>query len=166
MNTFYEFFAGGGMARAGLGANWNCLFANDFCENKAQSYAANWGGEHLVVADINRLSASDLPGLADLAWASFPCQDLSLAGNGAGLHGERSGSFWGFWNILQGLARQGRKPGLVMLENVFGAVTSHGGRDFEAILEALAGEGYRFGAMIIDAMHFVPQSRPRLFILG
>ena len=166
MNTFYEFFAGGGMARAGLGPNWHCLFANDFCEKKAQSYAANWGGEHLVVADINRLSAVDVPGVADLAWASFPCQDLSLAGNGAGLQGERSGSFWGFWNIIQGLARQGRKPGLVMLENVFGAVTSHGGRDFEAILEALADEGYRFGAMIIDAVHFVPQSRPRLFILG
>ena len=53
-----------------------------------------------------------------------------------------------------------------MLENVFGAVTSHGGRDFEATLEALAGESYRFGAMIIDAVHFVPQSRPRIFILG
>lgn len=166
MNTFYEFFAGGGMARAGLGPNWNCLFANDFCEKKAKSYIANWGGEHVVVADINRLSAEDLPGVADLAWASFPCQDLSLAGNGAGLRGERSGSFWGFWNIIQGLARQGRKPGLVMLENVFGAVTSHGGKDFEAILESLAGEGYKFGAMIIDAVHFVPQSRPRLFILG
>lgn len=149
MNTFYEFFAGC-MARAGLGPNWNCLFANDFCEKKTQSYAANWGGEHLVVADINRLSAADFPGQADLAWASFPCQDLSLAGNGAGLQGERSGSFWGFWNIIQGLARQGRKSALVMLENVFGAVTSHGGRDFEAILEALAGEGeeYRFGAIM------------------
>jgi DNA (cytosine-5)-methyltransferase 1 len=28
--TFYEFFAGGGMARAGLGEDWQCLFANDF----------------------------------------------------------------------------------------------------------------------------------------
>lgn len=37
---FYEFFAGGGMARAGLGAGWECLFANDIDSKKAASYAA------------------------------------------------------------------------------------------------------------------------------
>ena len=43
MGVFYEFFAGGGMARAGLGPSWSCLFANDFDPKKAASYAANWG---------------------------------------------------------------------------------------------------------------------------
>ena len=52
--TFYEFFAGGGMARAGLGADWKCLFANDFCKKKAAAYAENWGDHHLVVRDVNR----------------------------------------------------------------------------------------------------------------
>src|SRR5947208_7451855 len=83
MPSFYEFFAGGGMARAGLANEWTCLLANDIDEKKGASYAANWGDEHLAVRDVAELTIADLPGRADLAWASFPCQDLSLAGNGA-----------------------------------------------------------------------------------
>ena len=55
---------------------------------------------------------------------------------------------------------------MIVLENVYGALTSHGGKDFATICAALAGEGYVFGAMLIDAAHFVPQSRPRLFIVA
>ncbi len=164
--TFYEFFAGGGMARAGLGSSWQCLFANDFSEKKAASYRANWGADDLVVDDVYQLTTKNLPGHADLAWGSFPCQDLSLAGAGAGLGGERSGSFWGFWKLVQRLNKQNRKPHMVVLENVYGALTSHGGEDFETIIHSVASEGYRVGAMVIDAVHFVPQSRPRLFIIG
>ena len=76
---FYEFFCGGGMARAGLGHAWQCLFANDIHAKKAASYAANWGAERLHLGDIGKLKTTDLPGRADLAWASFPCQDLSPA---------------------------------------------------------------------------------------
>jgi len=78
--SFYEFFAGGGMARAGLGDNWDCLFANDFDEMKAAAYTANWGEGDLSVDDVANLSVKDLPVCVDLSWASFPCQDLSLAG--------------------------------------------------------------------------------------
>jgi len=39
--SFYEFFAGGGMARAGLGDDWTCLFANDFDAKKGFAYQAN-----------------------------------------------------------------------------------------------------------------------------
>ncbi len=81
--TYYEFFAGGGMARCGLGDGWDCLYANDIDARKAQSYAANWGADHLHVGDVGALKADDLPGRADLAWASSPCQDLSLAGRRA-----------------------------------------------------------------------------------
>lgn len=166
MATFYEFFAGGGMARAGLGEQWTCLIANDICEKKAASYAANWGDEHLIVDDIYNLKSSDLPGHADMAWGSFPCQDLSLAGQGAGLDGERSGAFWGYWKLIKSLNRQKRKPRMVVLENVYGALTSHGGQDFETIIRAVVGEKYLVGAMVIDAVHFLPQSRPRLFIVA
>lgn len=154
------------MAHAGLGTGWHCSFANDFCEKKAASYRANWGDHALVVDDIGNVKSNQLPDQADLAWASFPCQDLSLAGNGAGLDGERSGTFWSFIKLMKQLNKQGRKPRIIALENVYGAVTSHSGKDFEAIIKAVAAEGYRFGAMIIDAVHFVPQSRPRLFIIG
>lgn len=79
MRGFLEFFAGGGMARLGLGPRWRCLFANDFDAAKCAAYRANFGGADLVEADIASLAASDLPReRADLAWASFPCQDLSL----------------------------------------------------------------------------------------
>ena len=43
MKSFYEFFAGGGMARAGLGSDWTCLFANDFDRKKGATYQLNWG---------------------------------------------------------------------------------------------------------------------------
>jgi DNA (cytosine-5)-methyltransferase 1 len=55
---------------------------------------------------------------------------------------------------------------VVVLENVCGALTARGGEDFAAIGSALASGGYRFGAVVIDAARFVPQSRPRLFIVG
>ena len=164
--SFYEFFAGGGMARAGLGDGWNCLFANDFDAKKAESYRANWGGEELFVGDVRKIETQQLPGRADLIWASFPCQDLSLAGGGAGLNGERSGTFWPFWDIVKKLRKEERHPPLLVLENVCGALTSHGGKDFTSICDALSKEGYRFGALVIDAALFVPQSRPRLFIVA
>lgn len=164
--TFYEFFAGGGMAHAGLGRGWDCLFANDFSEKKAGSYAANWGDRALHVGDVALIESAHLPDQADLAWASFPCQDLSLAGNGAGLDGARSGTFWAFMKIMDGLRVQGRKPRIIALENVYGAITSHDGKDFEAMIKTVAAQGYRLGAMVIDAIHFVPQSRPRLFIVA
>ena len=164
--TWYEFFAGGGMARLGLGEEWRCLFANEWSEKKAAAYRAQFGGDELRVCDVATLTTADLPGEVDLAWASFPCQDLSLAGAGAGLRGARSGTFHAFWDLMDGLAREGRAPRAVVLENVVGAITSHGGRDFAAILGRMAATGYSFAPMVLDAVHWLPQSRPRLFVVG
>ncbi|MCP5399183.1 MAG: DNA cytosine methyltransferase [Sphingomonas sp.] len=164
--SFYEFFAGGGMARAGLGANWTCLFANDFDKKKGATYARNWGDRDIVVDDIRNVDPLTLPEEPDMVWGSFPCQDLSLAGGGAGLKGDRSGTFWPFIAIIDELARDGRAPKIIALENVVGTLTSHKGKDFVAICDALHGLGYRFGAVVVDASLFVPQSRPRLFVIG
>jgi DNA (cytosine-5)-methyltransferase 1 len=167
MGSYYEFFAGGGMARAGLGAAWTCLFANDFDPKKGLTYQANWGvGGELTVGDVRALTAETMPGHPDLVWGSFPCQDLSLAGNGAGLDGARSGTFYPFWDVINDLAKDDRAPRLVAVENVCGALTSHGGKDFEAICRTFAEAGYRYGALVINADLFVPQSRPRLFVIG
>jgi len=167
MADFYEFFAGGGMVRAGLGVGWTCRFANDFDARKALSYQANWGvGGELFVGDVASVEASALPGHVDLMWGSFPCQDLSLAGAGKGLAGHRSGAFHAFWRVVQGLAADGRAPAIVAIENVCGALTSNGGRDFAVLMQAFAEGGYRPGALVIDAELFTPQSRPRLFVIG
>ena len=164
--TFYEFFAGGGMARAGLGPEWQCLFANDFDPRKAAAYRANWGDGEMWCGDVAEVQAERLPGLADLVWASFPCQDLSLAGNGAGLNGARSGAFWPFWRVVEGLIAGGRKPRAIVLENVCGLLTSHGGADFAALCEKVGAAGYWIGAVVADAKDFLPHSRPRLFLIA
>ncbi|HEX6866940.1 MAG TPA: DNA cytosine methyltransferase [Caulobacteraceae bacterium] len=165
-HTFYEFFAGGGMARLGLGEGWRCLLANDFDPVKVATYRANFGAEDLREGDVWALSAGDLPGRADLAWASSPCQDFSLAGSRAGLAGGRSSAFFGFWRLIEALNGERRAPRLIVIENVTGLLTSHGGRDFEALCRALADQGYRFGALEIDAARFTPQSRPRVFVVA
>lgn len=154
------------MARAGLGPKWTCILANDFDKKKGRTYAQNWGDSALVIDDIRNISADDIPQMADLAWASFPCQDLSLAGSGAGLKGNRSGTFWPFVALMKELQSHGRGPNVIVLENVLGTLTSHGGQDFVAIIRALRDLGYQSGAMVIDAAHFVPQSRPRLFLIA
>ncbi|WP_333586730.1 DNA cytosine methyltransferase [Phenylobacterium sp.] len=166
--TFYEFFAGGGMARLGLGEGWDCLFANDFDPVKAAAYRANFSDAeaHFRQGDVWKLEAADLPGRADLAWASSPCQDFSLAGARAGLAGGRSSAFFGFWRLMQALNQEGRAPGVIVIENVVGLLTSHGGADFTALCEALAAEGYHFGALEMDAARFTPQSRPRVFVVA
>lgn len=166
-HTYFDFFAGGGMAGIGLGAGWECLFANDIDAKKAASYRDNHnGGTELLLKDVADVTLQDLHGSPDLVWASFPCQDLSLAGNGAGLAGKRSGMFKPFWNLVRDLKADGRGPKIIALENVYGAITSNGGRDFATLASAFSGLGYRFGAMVVDAVHFLPQSRPRFFMIG
>lgn len=180
--TFYEFFAGGGLARLGLEAAgpWRCLFANDVDARKAAVYRAHFrdNDDPLHVGDVAALTPADLPasdahagaagprGAVDLAWASFPCQDLSLAGARGGLGAARSGTYWAFHRLMAGLAVEGRAPRMIAIENVTGLLTSHGGADFAAVRESLAALGYAVAWNVIDAIGFTPQSRPRLFILA
>jgi DNA (cytosine-5)-methyltransferase 1 len=72
------------MARAGLGANWTCTFANDIDPKKADAYAANFGRRGLVVGDVGALKAADLSSRADLTGGSplartFPRPTLAVA---------------------------------------------------------------------------------------
>lgn len=165
--TFLEFFAGGGMARLGLGPGWRCLFANDIDPAKCAAYRINFGSGDLVEGDIAALTLADLPKEpADLVWGSFPCQDLSLAGARGGIAAKRSGAFFPFWRLIEELNACGRGPKIVAIENVAGLLTSNSGQDFAGVVERMARAGYAVTACIIDARWFTPQSRPRLFILG
>jgi DNA (cytosine-5)-methyltransferase 1 len=161
-----EFFAGIGLMRLGLEKKgWAIAFANDIDRQKCEIYAAHFRDEptHLVLEDIHKLTADGIPTVT-LATASFPCNDLSLAGARKGLQGDYSSAYWGFINLLDKMGT--RKPPLVLLENVTGLLTSHGGNDFKQALLALNGLGYSVDAFILDAARFVPQSRQRLFVVG
>jgi DNA (cytosine-5)-methyltransferase 1 len=165
--TVAEFFAGIGLMRIGLeNAGWHIAFANDIDHDKWQMYKDHFGetGE-FIVEDIHKIKSSQVPTVS-LATASFPCNDLSLAGARHGLAGVQSSAFWGFIDILKSMKRERRLPPLVLLENVTGFLTSHDGQDFEDALIALNDLGYAVDAFIIDAARFVPQSRQRLFVIG
>lgn len=162
--TAYEFFAGGGLAGLGL-EGFRVTFANDIDHAKAASWQSNHSGAFRL-GDVGHLKPDDLPGQPDLVWASSPCQDVSLAGARGGLNGQRSGSFWGFWKLMQALDRGDRGPRAIVVENVVGLLTSGHGQDFAAICSALVVAGYRVGALEMDAALWLPQSRPRLFIVA
>jgi DNA (cytosine-5)-methyltransferase 1 len=162
----FEFFAGGGLARLGLEGEFSCVFANDIDPAKARAYHTAFGQGEMRAGDIWALNSADLPGHAALAWASFPCQDLSLAGARRGLAAPRSGAFWGFHRLIDKLKHEARAPDILVLENVSGLLSSHGGADFAALVHALDDLGFRVGALEIDAALFTPHSRPRLFVVA
>ena len=155
--------------RHGPRGAWRSLalcIANDIDAVKIASYTRNWGRDGVKIADVARLKAADLPGVAALLWAGFPCQDLSEAGAGAALNGFRSNALWPCFELIGGLRAEGRAPKTIALENVTGLLSLRGEKFFDAICDALAGAGYRFGVVMIDAALFRPQSRERIFFVG
>lgn len=165
--TFCEFFAGIGLARLGLErSGWSVRFANDLDPQKKQMYEAHFGpAPEYSTADIHLLAAEpERVPTTDLAHASFPCTDLSLAGARRGIRHGQSSAFWGFHRLLEGLGE--RRPRAVLLENVVGFLSSNRGEDFAAALQAMNDLEYSVDVFLVDAVHFVPQSRPRLFVVA
>lgn len=164
---FAEFFAGIGLVRKGLEqeGSWQCAFANDIDQVKGEIYAKNFGNDHLLIDDIANLHASNIPDVT-LVTASFPCQDLSQAGLRRGLAGDRSGSFFEFIRILNELAAERRLPQAVLIENVVGLLNSGNGKDIREVLLSLNQLGYSCDVLVVNAVYFIPQSRPRVFIIG
>lgn len=159
-----EFFAGIGLVRLALERQgWRVAWANDIDPDKAEIYNANFSGNDLLLGDVHKVDPDTVPP-CHLYTASFPCNDLSVAGAMAGLSGKESSAFWGLVRILK--AKGKHRPPMVLLENVVGFLLSEDGRDFETALQALCELGYRVDALIINASIFVPQSRPRLFVVA
>jgi DNA (cytosine-5)-methyltransferase 1 len=164
--TVAEFFAGIGLVRLGLErAGWQVVYANDFDPKKREMYSAYFSDadHHYFSDNIFDLEPATIPNTL-LATASFPCIDLSLAGNMNGLSGGHSSAFWGFISILK--AKGDKRPPLILVENVPGLLTSNNGADFRATIEALNDLGYMCDAISLDAIRFTPQSRQRIFIIG
>ncbi|MGP5265937.1 DNA cytosine methyltransferase [Brachybacterium alimentarium] len=163
-----EFFAGIGLARMGLEAGgFRVAWANDYEADKKLMYEAqfsNQGDHAFALGDIGLVDVDSLPRDASLAWASSPCTDLSLAGGRAGFAGPQSGTFWHFIRLLEELGDD--RPGVAVLENVTGLASSHGGDDLAAAIRAFNALGYSVDVLAIDARRFVPQSRPRLFLVA
>jgi DNA (cytosine-5)-methyltransferase 1 len=169
--TCIEFFAGIGLTHLGLSVHgWKCVYANDIEPKKRTMYEDRFGqADYYHVEDVwktDRILARISAQRVDLATASFPCVDLSLAGNLKGLSGSESGAFYGFIEVMKKLRQQGRAPKAVLIENVIGFLSAHDGKYFRAALQQLANLGYFVDAFVVDAKHFTPQSRPRVFIVG
>lgn len=150
-----------GLERAGASVVW----ANDLEAFKHQMYAGQYpdADHEFVLGDIGRVRGADVPDI-DIAWSSFPCTDLSLAGQRAGLDGRASSTFFQFTRVLAEMGE--RKPPVVALENVTALASSRGGDDLAAAVRELNGLGYSVDVLAIDARRFVPQSRPRLFLIA
>ncbi len=163
-----EFFAGIGLARMGLEASgFRVAWANDYEADKMAMYEAQFGeqeGHTFALGDIGLVSVDELPCDTSLAWASSPCTDLSLAGGRAGFAGTQSGTFWHFIRLLKELGDD--RPKVAVLENVTGLASSHGGDDLAAAIRAFNELDYSVDVLAIDARRFVPQSRPRLFLVA
>ncbi len=110
-----------------------------------------------IAEDICCLNGSDFTGDIDIIYGGFPCQDISIAGNGKGLGGERSGLFFEIIRLAKEI-----KPKWIFLENV-PAITSRGGL---RVVREITEMGYDSRWNIISASKYVDQNRERWFLLA
>lgn len=160
--TALEFFAGSGLVSFALKRFFKVVWANDFCEKKAAVYRANHKKNTLAKDSIENIRGLDLPS-ADLSWASFPCQDLSLAGLIGGIGAKRSGLVWEWLRVIDEMKRP---PSILVAENVVGLVSADGGAHYRNLHAALTARNFRVGAILLDAINWIPQSRPRIFVIA
>ena len=164
--TVAEYFAGIGLVRMGLEpSGWRVIFANDISDKKYEMYKVFFpdDGQHYKIKDVFDLNTSDIPATM-LATCSFPCIDLSLAGNMNGIDGKHSSAFWGFVNVLK--AQCDDAPPIILVENVPGWLYSNKGADFRLTVQALNKLGYACDVFVLNALRFTPQSRQRVFLVG
>ena len=121
--------------------------------------AKHWPGVPCF-EDITKLDKEELDSLGrvDVVCGGFPCQDISCAGKGAGIHAERSGLWWEMLRIVR-LVR----PRFVLVENVAALLN----RGLDEVLGSLAESGYDAEWQILSA-NFVgsPQLRERLYLVA
>ncbi len=159
---FLDFFAGSGLVAEALKEFFQTVWANDICEKKARVFCANHDKKFFHLGSIEEVRGADLPN-ALLSWGSFPCQDLSLAGNMGGLESSRSGLVWQWLRVMDELPQ---KSPLAVAENVIGLISAAKGEHYRKLHNALVERGYRVGAIVLDASYWLPQSRKRVFVIA
>lgn len=159
---FLEFFAGSGLVSYALAPYFELAWANDICPKKAKVFMANHPGKRFTRGSIVDVYGGTLP-TAPLSWASFPCQDLSLAGNVGGIRAKHSGLVWEWIRVIDEMKA---KPSVLVAENVVGLVSTHQGKHYHELHQELVARGYTVGAVLLDAVRWLPHSRPRVFIVA
>lgn len=159
--TVAELFAGGGLMAVGLkSAGYNIVWANDFKKTPCEAYAHNIGA-HIIHGDITQIRPYTIPNV-DVIAGGPPCQDFSVAGNGAGEAGERGKLVWTYLEII---AR--KMPKAFIFENVEGLLQDKHRKTFGRLLVEFESLGYTVSWQLINAWDYgVAQKRKRVFIVG
>jgi DNA (cytosine-5)-methyltransferase 1 len=168
---FIDLFAGVGGTRLGMESiGGKCVWTSEWDKHSQKTYATNFPNEHAIHGDIREAKEEAIPRF-DLLVGGFPCQPFSIAGvskkNSLGTpHGfecKTQGTL--FFDLARIIAHQ--RPAAFVLENVKNLLRHRKGQTFEVILETLEDElGYEVHYKVINAKHFVPQHRERVFIVG
>ncbi len=162
-----ELFAGIGsqtQALKNIGVKHKVVAISEIDKYAIQSYTAIHG-ETLNLGDICKIAA--LPD-ADLWTYSFPCQDISVAGKGAGIKvGTRSGLLYEVERLLNMANENGNLPKYLLLENVKNLVGKKFKADFDSWLSFLSSLGYSNYWKIMNAKDYgIPQNRERVFCVS
>jgi DNA (cytosine-5)-methyltransferase 1 len=159
--SFVELFRGIGGFRLGLErTGWKCVWSNDIDKYSTKVYRSHFGSVGDVEGDIREVDAKTIPDHT-LLTGGFPCQPFSHAGNRQGFQDVRGTLFYEILRIVEA-----KKPLLLLLENVEGLLSNDRGRTFGTMLEKLGNLGYWCEWQVINSRHWVPQNRPRVFIVG
>lgn len=166
--TFIDLFAGIGGFRIPLEEiGGKCIFSSEKDPHAQKTYRA-WFGETPQNDDITRISGEEIPD-HDVLAAGFPCQPFSIAGvskkkslgRAHGFKCETQGTL--FFNVASII--EIKRPPIVLLENVKNLQSHDGGRTWRVIRETLEELDYRVFSKVIDAVHYVPQHRERIYIV-
>ncbi len=166
-----DLFAGiGGIRRGFASVGGYGVFSSEWNEFSTRTYRTNYGFAETMAGDITQVDAADVPD-CDVVLAGFPCQPFSLAGvakkrslgRETGFRDKTQGTL--FFDVARIIAA--KRPAAFLLENVKNLKSHDRGRTFQVIMDTLRNElGYEVHEKIIDARHFVPQHRERIYIVG
>ncbi len=162
-----ELFAGIGsqtQALTNIGIAHKVVAISEIDKYAIQSYEAMHGTANNL-GDIRKIE--ELPD-ADLWTYSFPCQDISVAGKGAGIkEGTRSGLLFEVERLLRVASEKGTLPKYLLLENVKNLVSKKFKADFDKWLDFLAELGYTNYWRVLNAKDYgIPQNRERVFCVS